>query len=132
MTRLTVKTSDVWGCRKCGRNVETFRHHKGNDGLLKLYNKRIARQYYDYLDCVRLCQDCHCEIHYLYDKLILRYWLDKTPRGANTIRKRCIKLADRWLAGDVEAPEIPEEFKQGFSESLEEWREWRKEQQETG
>jgi len=106
-------------CRKCGK-LPAFRHHKGNDGFFGQYNKSILRNYQKFLDSVRLCFDCHCIIHYIYDTR-MALWMNRTPQGATQARGVCISVCDDWLAGKIPTPKVPKKYIAEFKRSFDEW-----------
>lgn len=122
--KLKVNLSSGKACAKCGTPVgPIFRHHMGNDAFLGKFNKRISFNYQKFLDCVYLCLDHHCEIHYLYDTLILKFWVDRTPNGAWRIRQKCIKFCQRWLIGRIPSPTVPAEYRKLFAKNFEAYKE---------
>lgn len=83
-------------CAKCRSRKAVLRHHKGCDKYLGRFNPWIRKNYWKFIECVRLCNECHEEIHRLY--LPLFRFPHRTPRDAAVMRKRLIKLCDLWLA----------------------------------
>jgi hypothetical protein len=116
-----VDMSQVKSCAKCHRSdVPVYRHHKGYDSLLGEFNRGIATNYGRYLDCVPLCFDHHCEIHFIY----VRYtenWVNHTASGARIFRRILIGVCDDWLAGKIPTPSIPKAFVREFKRSLAKW-----------
>lgn len=128
--RVTVDTRDAWPtrqpCAKCGQIKETtYRHHKGYDSYVGQWNKGIAFNYYKWLDCVPLCFNCHCTIHFIYNRYC-QNWVNHTARGAVLFRKVLIGVCDDWLAGRIPTPSVPKAFKQEFARSLKKWERKRK------
>lgn len=94
-------------CRKCNRaDGPIDRHHKGYDSLTGRYNKSIGFRYHEFLDCVELCVECHCEIHLVYQPYVDK-WINRSPKGAAKFRKKLIEVCDQWLAGKIKSPTIP-------------------------
>lgn len=120
MPKLEVATDEIFACEKCGTTAPPIcRHHKGNDAYLARWNQGIRGNYRRYLDCCRLCHDCHRDIHWIYYVKITKFWVDRTPRGARNIRARCIRLCDRWLAGKtIKVPKMTKEFRLNFDRWL--------------
>lgn len=117
-----VSTADVEkSCAKCHTAVPPiFRHHKGCDGYLGHFNKGILGNYKKYLDCVHLCFECHCTVHYIYERW-LQNWVNRTPLGAKKMRKILIGVCDDWLAGRIKTPQVPTAYKTNFRRSHAEW-----------
>jgi hypothetical protein len=121
MRRISLDTTEVRACAKCGTSQPPlYRHHKGFDSMLGVYNRSIGFQYYQYRDCVILCYGHHLEIHYIYQKTVDQ-WVDRSPRGAVRIRKVFIGICDQWLQGKIKTPRIPKTFALKFKTSLDEW-----------
>lgn len=94
---IKVKTNDV-GCRKpgCSRRLDRpDRHHRRQETLfINAYRLRgpkktkderyhkLVRTYEKFRDedCVVLCPSHHCEIHLLYDKIILEDQIQRRKR----------------------------------------------------
>lgn len=121
--RITVDTSEAFEteCNKCHQRKSIYRHHKGFDSLTGLYNKAIGYRYYKWLDCVRLCEDCHCEIHFIYERYV-KNWVNRTAKGAKQFRDVLIGVCDDWLAGRIKSPTVPKAFRKQFHQSLLAWR----------
>jgi len=120
--RVTVDTSQAWEteCNKCHKRKPIYRHHKGFDSFLGHYNKGIGRNYLKWLDCVRLCEDCHCEIHFIYERYTDN-WVNRSPRGATIFRAVLIGVCDDWLAGRIRPPSVPKVYRKRFHQSLLDW-----------
>lgn len=112
---MRIDTREVRFCAKC-KTIEPplYRHHKGNDGLLSRYHGGIAKRYIQWLDCVDLCFECHLTVHWVYEIKLLSHWVNHTPRGATSIRKRFIELCDNWLEGKIETVPVPDWFRKKF------------------
>lgn len=122
---MKVDTTGIRYCAKCGSTAPPlFRHHKGCDGLLGRYNRGIAANYHRWLDCILLCLEHHCEIHYIYNKQVLNKWLNRTPSGARRIRRHLIKVCDKWLEGKMKPVEVPAEYRAEFEDRFETWKEY--------
>ena len=120
--KLTLNLAEGKVCAKCGMaEPPIFRHHKGNDAYLAHFDKRISFNYDRYLDCAYLCFDHHCEIHWLYEQRLIRFWVDWTPNGAQRMRKKCLDLCNKWLKGRIKSSRIPKEFREQFIRSFEEF-----------
>lgn len=120
--RITVDMTQAFEteCNKCHKRRSIYRHHKGMDSFLGYYNRAIGYRYYKWLDCVRLCEDCHCEIHFIYERYVAN-WVNRTPRGATRFRAVLIGVCDDWLAGRVKSPTIPKVYRKRFHKSLLDW-----------
>lgn len=114
-------TADRTTCRKCGKKGHVYRHHKGFDSFTGQYNKGIGVNYSRYLDCVAICEDCHCEIHFIYEPYV-DAWHMRTPRGASAFRKKLIGICDDWLAGLIKSPSVPKSYRKNFHKGLVLWR----------
>ncbi len=120
--KVSVDTSEMKQCAKCKvTNTYIYRHHKGNDGYLGWFNRGIARNYKRFLECVDLCFDCHCEIHFHYDTVYMRVWFAKNARGATRLRKTLIQYCNDWLVGKGKALTVPNKYKRQFAKSLKDW-----------
>jgi len=114
-------TTNLRECTKCHRSDKpVFRHHKGFDSLTGLHNKSIIMSYHKYLDCTLLCEDCHCEIHFIYERYV-KNWINRTAHGARQFRVVLIGVCDDWLAGRVKTPSIPAVYRKRFHQSLLDW-----------
>lgn len=128
MTRIvTVDTKGAKCCTKCGvpssPKTPITRHHKGFDSLMGKYNRGIARGYMAFRDCVDLCLDCHCTIHYIYEGyLATDKWINRSPAGARLMRDTLIGVCDRWLKGAIATPKVTKAYKKQFLASWEEWK----------
>jgi hypothetical protein len=126
MTRIvSVDTKDAKCCAKCGVPSSTrtpiTRHHKGYDSLMGQYNRGIAKGYMAFRDCVNLCLDCHCTIHYIYEPYLTK-WLNHSAAGARLMRTTLIGICDRWLKGAIATPKVPKTYKRQFLASWEVWK----------
>ena len=122
MPRLSANLGNVKTCAKCGSSGPTHRHHKGCDGLLGVYSPDIRRDYDKFLDCVLLCFDCHCTVHYLYDVWYLFAWKPSAEAAAK-LRPKLIKLCERWLVDEIPTPRVPKTRRAKFKRSFDKWRE---------
>src|SRR5256885_15841854 len=123
--RVTVDTTQARQCKKCtASDKPVYRHHKGFDSYVGLWNKRILFSYYLWLNCVPLCEDCHCAIHYLYEPYLTK-WKNRTPKGAKTFREKLIAICDEWLLGKRPSPRVPKEYREAFHQSLLDWQKGR-------
>lgn len=121
--KLTIDTTLARHCAKCDTNEPPlFRHHKGCDGLLGQFNKGIVGNYQKWLECVDLCMKHHCEIHYLYNVTFLDHWINRSPQGARAVRKKLVALCNRWLAGKVKVPTLPNYYLREFAAGFESWK----------
>lgn len=105
----------------CSNAQDVCRHHKGFDSLIGRYNSGVASRYLLYLDCVPLCPECHCLIHYHYQKLV-RSHRDWSASGVLKLRAKLIKYCDKWLAGNLKLKRPPKKFKQQFMRGYREWK----------
>lgn len=97
MARVSFDQSNLL-CRKCKQKKELVRHHKGNDLFVGNYNKRIKKEYFQYKDCISICNECHMMIHWIYWGHQQK-WEDRTARGAVVFRRKCIHICNLWLLG---------------------------------
>lgn len=119
--KVTVDTSQVQACAKDpSHKGPFFRHHKGFDSFTGLWNKGILFHYHEYRDCVRLCEDCHCEIHWIYEPYVEK-WFNHTAAGAVTFRKRLIEICGEWLSGKIKSQSVPKAYRRQFHSSLKKW-----------
>lgn len=123
--RVTVDTTEARKlCRKCdkwsSKKHPIYRHHMGCDSYVGIWNKGILYNYRKWLDCVDLCEDCHCEIHFIYEPYIGN-WINRTARGAVVMRAKLIEVCREWLAGKIKTPKIPAGYKKDFHRSLLAW-----------
>lgn len=97
----------LWGvCRKCNGRA-TVNHHKGCDKYLSRFNNWIKNNYEKWLDCVRLCDRCHSEIHAVY-ALYFPVFTHNTPDKATSMRTFFIKRCNWWLSDNKsKAPQLP-------------------------
>lgn len=122
MRSVAISTEDIRKvCEKCGTSAPPiFRHHKGCDGLLGRFSKNILRRYHEWLDCVYLCMDCHCAIHFIYERWF-KNWMNYTPGGANKLRGILIGVCDDWLADRLKTPTVPKKYQREFRKSHAIW-----------
>ena len=123
MPRITIDTTEVRHCHGCGARPPTklYRHHKGCDKLIGMYNRKVAKNYKKYLHCVDLCDPCHMKIHW-WLKLKLLGFTRITTRTAKRIRKQLIALCDEWLKKPAtERPLPPPDFVAHWKTQLEAW-----------
>ena len=108
-------------CRK--KSTIILRHHMGNDRFLSNYNQTIWKQYYEYKDCIRLCDDCHMEIHWLYEIHITQPALLTviSPEVANKLRGRYIAYCNEWLSNKIKRPRIDRDFRKMWRRRIAEW-----------
>lgn len=126
MAKITVDTTQARNCAKCASaQPPLFRHHKGCDGKLGFYNKKILGDYPKFLDCVLLCFECHLTIHWIYERYF-RDWINRTPSGTWTMRERLIGICDRWLRGEIKTPKTPKYYRERFAHDLDAWQESQK------
>ena len=116
-----VDTTQTKGCKSCGRSdTPIYRHHKGFDSLTGQWNKAILYAYGEYKDCVDLCFDCNCEIHFIYEPYIEK-WFNHTPQGARAFRAKLITVCDEWLSGKIPRKKVPKAYYRQFLHSLRKW-----------
>jgi hypothetical protein len=108
-------------CTKCGRKKDLFRHHMGNDAQLGFFNDSIKKRYYEYLDCVFLCNRCHMVIHAIYIPIV-QAWSDWRPKGVLDLRLHLIKLCQMWLDGKIDNPPVTREFRSTWQRNFQQWR----------
>ena len=123
MSRIEIDLTSAITCHgpSCSNATDISRHHKGYDSLIGRYNHNIARQYSLYLDCVPLCPECHCTIHYHYQKLV-RNHRDWSASGVLKLRAKLIKYCDKWLKGSIKLKKPTKKFKQQFISSYRSWK----------
>ena len=123
MTRIMIDQSALL-CAKCGQKKPLVRHHLGNDRFLGIWNKRIWKQYYEYNDCVKICDECHMKVHWVYKSQVDAIFFHKlTPRGASGLRRRFIKLGKLWLAGAYDPVKVDPVFKLKWDKGVRKYRE---------
>lgn len=108
-------------CTKCKKKKQLFRHHKGNDGFLRLYNRQLYLDYFKYIDCVPLCNRCHMVIHFIYQPVV-QNWGNFGSKGVLKLRLKLIDLCDLWLDGKIPNPEVTRIFKNQWQKSFKDWR----------
>lgn len=125
MTRVSIDQSDIL-CAKCGQKKQLVRHHMGNDRFLGFWNKRLKKEYYEYNDAVKVCDDCHMHIHWLYN-IEMGKWHQKkwTPRGVLSLRTRLIEMCRLWLAGGYDPVKVDVSFKLRWEKSVRKYRKTR-------
>ena len=121
MPRINLKTSEV-GCRKpgCKRRMEaTARHHRRCETMFvrayakhpeKVKTKRykaLCKRYesFDPRDIEVLCNYHHCEIHLIYDDLVMEdkrkrrktSFIDYTWAQANAVMSKLSKACYAWM-----------------------------------
>lgn len=123
--RVTVDTTSTHWCAKCGlpssKSTPITRHHKGYDSLVGKFHRGISLRYLSWLDCVYLCLECHCIIHFIYEPY-LEKWINRSPMGANLMRSTLIGVCDKWLSGAIATPKIPKAYRKQFFQSWESWK----------
>lgn len=125
--RVTVDTTQARKiCRKQGCGVWSnekhpiYRHHMGCDSYVGIWNRGILYNYGKYLDCVELCEEHHCEIHYIYEPYLAQ-WVNRTPEGAKVMRTKLIEVCNKWLVGTIPSPKVPKAYSDKFHRKLLEW-----------
>lgn len=123
MSQISLDLTDAITCHGpgCTHATDISRHHKGYDSLIGRYNDGVARRYSLYLDCVPLCPECHCLIHYHYQKIV-RAHRDWSASGVLKLREKLIRYCDKWLSGKLKLKKPPKKFKQQFLKGYREWK----------
>lgn len=96
----------------------------GNDRFLGIFDSKISKQYYEYNNCVYLCDDCHLEIHWLYIRDVVRtkLWTGDLQFRPQQARLYFIAYCERWLAGKVKRPRsIDPDYRKMWRRNIAEW-----------
>ena len=129
MARVTIDTSQTWGAGQCelahlgGCSKGTiYRHHMGNDGLLKLACKAIRDTYYQYLDCAKICDRHHMKVHWTYHcrkgEPALRFM---TQQQIQALRADYIGIFFGIKAGTIKLEKVPKHFRSKWKTSHKRW-----------
>lgn len=103
----------------------------GNDGLLKLGCRKIFDQYWQFLDCAKICDDHHMKVHFVYEALkdqILTTGSLSTMTQAQIIdaRSKYIELFYAIKSGSIKLKRVSKQFRRKWKASRKEWQKKRK------
>lgn len=120
--RVTIDTTAARGCviKGCRSTSTVYRHHKGCDHLIGMYNALIRLQYAEFRDCCDVCDKHHMWIHFNYRRII-KGWTDWSPQGALRLRAKLIAKCDRLISGEDKLNKPTKQFVQYWRRRRRKW-----------